>query len=536
MYKQRLLEVNHKPEDNHKLSGHQLLFTLSQKLAIPSLCTLHSQSAFTIITPTIGTICNEHFNNNIRATILSGCTDSVLCGVSLMIDEITLEEMAIHFSKYNKVGGLCWKHSHIIDPILQTYESAVHIAQKIHDGHVHLGKELAVVGASCFRWDEIFPILAAPTCKTENTNDMEQILARAITRWNLTGTTMQIRPVWSVATDGNATRHAAGHRLFVKSLLSESSELYGTLINMPGLNLMTAITKLLYPDNPQDVPRAVELMLAIIEFSNSQCSIINDSFAPDIDTHMDLQSIALLSALLESILLPFTDVSLSLFKQFNSVFCLTKQQALDPHAPFFLGDVGDDPLEILFRHTHMIGGHNSASSYAQALDHLGATKDIDELDPGHQHLKLTHQEGIDHINCEVWKGNIISAWRNGPTSQLDSVHYSFADHFSMPGIDMLCPFGDNKYLWISLDKLQDASDVPKLPPPRLEGEEEEDEELMLNFQEALIDESTDAAPSTQPSSSFSADPLSPPLPQGPGIRPDDYLLYNGHWIHKQTIC
>jgi hypothetical protein len=269
----------------------------------------------------------------------------------------------------------------------------------------------------------------------------------------------------------------------------------------------------------------------------------------------------------------------------NSVFCLTKQQALDPHAPFFLEDVGDDPLEILFRHTCMIGGHNSASSYTQALDHLGAAKDINgvfrhhpELDPGHQHLKLMCQEGVDHINCEVWKGNIISgrcnlslAWHNGcdaalsilATSQLDLVHYSFADYFSTPGIDMLHLFGDNKYLGISLDKLQDASNVPKLPPPTavipalqclemvlswedgdevhntnvgLEGEDDDDDELMLNFQEALIDESTDAAPSTQPSSSFLADPLSPPLPQGPGISPDDYLLYNGCWIHKQTIC
>jgi hypothetical protein len=77
-----------------------------------------------------------------------------------------------------------------------------------------------------------------------------------------------------------------------------------------------AITKLLYPDDLQDVPRAVELMFAIIEFSNSQRSIINNLFAPNVDTRADLQSIAPLSALLESILLPFTNVSLSLFKQF----------------------------------------------------------------------------------------------------------------------------------------------------------------------------------------------------------------------------
>jgi hypothetical protein len=67
-----------------------------------------------------------------------------------MIDEIALEEIAVHFSKFNKVGRLCWKHSHLIDPVLRTYKSAMNIVQKIHDGEVHLGKELTVIGASCF--------------------------------------------------------------------------------------------------------------------------------------------------------------------------------------------------------------------------------------------------------------------------------------------------------------------------------------------------------------------------------------------------
>jgi hypothetical protein len=76
---------------------------------------------------------------------------------------------------------------------------------------------------------------------------MEQILTRAITQWNSTGAATQIRPVWSVATDGNATRCTAGHRLFIKSLLSESSELYGTLINMLGLNLLQEHPLLAWP-------------------------------------------------------------------------------------------------------------------------------------------------------------------------------------------------------------------------------------------------------------------------------------------------
>ncbi|KAG1792504.1 uncharacterized protein HD556DRAFT_1214282, partial [Suillus plorans] len=420
-----------------------------------------------------------------------------------------------------------------------------------------------------------YPLLAAPTCKTEDATDMEKILAHMIQCWSTSGAAVSVGPIWSFATDGDVTHRAAGHRLFLKAPLSEDSPLYGSLINLTGLNLFTgegevtldfdfkhifkcksffsqrasclkfhagictlirspagivlnngrvinsmvllcylvwlpaydeeAVVKLLYPDVPQDVPRAMELMQAIIEFCKHQQHTINDSFSTDIDTHADLNSIALLSALIESILLPFIDVTMSLSDQMkslscyshlaftffhahrcsfmsyqlyydiqttvkNAFFCLAKQQCLDPHAPFFLGD---DPLELLFSRTHMIGGHNSAFSYAQALDRIGAAKDIDsvfkrrpELDPGHRRLKLTQQEGVDHINRGLWKGDITAghcdlpfSWCLGhesalailSKSQLDPIHYSFTDLFNSGEIDMLHPFGENKYLGINTD-------------------------------------------------------------------------------------
>jgi hypothetical protein len=132
-----------------RLGGRQLLFALNQSLGLPSLRTLRSESTFTSIVPTIGPIWNEQFDQNIQNIVISTHTHSELqslCGVSLMIDEIALEEMAVHFSKYNKVGGLCWKHSHIMEPVLCT---------------------------SCFGEDKIYPILAAPTCKNKGASDME---------------------------------------------------------------------------------------------------------------------------------------------------------------------------------------------------------------------------------------------------------------------------------------------------------------------------------------------------------------------------
>jgi hypothetical protein len=156
-----------------------------------------------------------------------------------MIDELALEERVIYFGKYNKIGGLCWKHANVIDPVLHTYDSAVRIAHKIHKQEVHLGKEVTVIGVACFGEDELYPVLAAPTCKTEDAADMEGILARGIERWNATGAATRVGPVWSFATDGDATRRAAGHRLFLKKPLSPDSPLYATLTDMPGLNTFT---------------------------------------------------------------------------------------------------------------------------------------------------------------------------------------------------------------------------------------------------------------------------------------------------------
>ncbi|KAG1784491.1 uncharacterized protein HD556DRAFT_1451724 [Suillus plorans] len=625
-----------------RLGGRQLLFALNQCLGLPSIRTLRTKSVFTKLTPTIGPIRNEQLDENIDSIVLRTRTDiTTLRGVSLMVDEIALEEMAIHFSKYNKIAGLCWKHSHLVDPVLHTYESAITITQKIHDGEVHLGKELTVIGATCFGEDELYPILAAPTCKTEDAADMEGVLVRAIERWVATGAAASVGPVWSFATDGDATRRAAGHKLFLKKPLSSESHLYSILSNMPGLNTMTgdaevmldfdfkhifkrfctlicspagivlnngrvintmmlsrylvwlpaydeaSVMKLLHPDDPQDVPRPLNLV-----------------------------SITLLSNLIESILVPFINTKLSLTEQVQSLSCyahlafsifrvhrhlfmpfqlyydtqtsvkgvvfnIAKQQLLDLRASFFLGDCGDDRLELMFGRSRMIGGHNSGCSYAQALDRLGAAKDINtvfkrhpELDPGHQRLSLGKRiEDVDHINRLMWKGDIISGhcdlpsvWRQGremavailTSSQIDHINYAYTELFHDPGTDMLRPLGMNKYFGIADEEREDFSRVPKtlptapipLPPSQvfetvllwlpadesneIQGlgiDEDDGDKLMLTFEEMLAAESGSDSPQSLVSSTDASAPM--PL-QGQGIHTDDYLLsYPVFWTYIQ---
>ncbi|KAG2742799.1 hypothetical protein P692DRAFT_20879328 [Suillus brevipes Sb2] len=617
-----------------RLGGHQLLFALNHKLGIPSIRTLRARSTFTSIAPTLGLIRDKQLDENIQSIILNTRQGVIpLCGVSLMIDELALQERVIYFGKYNKIDRLCWKHANVIDPILHTYDSAVRIAHKIHKQEVHLGKEVTVIG-----------VASAPTCKTEDAADMEGILARAIEHWNATGAATRVGPVWSFATDGDATRRAAGHRLFLKKPLSADSPLYATLTDMPGLNTFmgnkevtldfnfkhifkcictlicspagitlnngriinammlsryllwlpaydkASVTKVLHLDDPQDVPCAIELMQAIIAFSKLKHASIDDSFSTNIDIHTDLMAIKLLGHILESILLPFIDVNLSLTEQVqylssyshlsfamfyshrrgfmpyqlyydthtmakNIMFCIKKQQVLDLHEKFFIGDCGNDCLELHFGRTRMIGGHNSGCSYSQVLDRLGAAKDIDgvfkrhpDLDLGHQHLKMgTWLENVDHINWEMWKGDLVSnrsdlpsAWQTGRDmalailiqSQLNPISFSFVSLFADPAIDMLRLFGMNKYLGISEDDPEDVSLKNPPAPPRIlqphptlpdteilhADSNDEADEPMLNFEVALAAQADFDLPHSVTQSitaqSAQSDPSAPPFLKG----------------------
>ncbi|KAG2136750.1 hypothetical protein BD769DRAFT_1664287 [Suillus cothurnatus] len=50
-------------------------------------------------------------------------------------------------------------------------------------------------------------------------------------------------------------------------------------------------------------------------------------------------------------------------------------------------------------------------------------------------------------------------------SEIDPVHYSSTESFKNPAIDMLCPFGQNKYLSITTEEeVEDTSHIPELSP------------------------------------------------------------------------
>lgn len=235
--------------------------------------------------------------------------------------------------------------------------------------------------------------------------------------------------------------------------------------------------------------------------------------------------------------------------------------------------MGDNDLEELFGIMRMKGGHNSAMNYSQALDQIGAAKDVDivfkkhpELNAGSRRLKLTTVEGLDHIRPDLWRGDIItshcdlpSAWIAGHNKAItalidarmpaDSV--AFDGLFSLPGYDLMRPWGSNKYMGVTSD-VESTSNVLQLHTSALPSSSsvissEEDiqlEEDVLTLEEALIHQlpsgvaHIDSGSCIDLESSLSgmSSQQVPLLVTESGIHPDDYLLVDRKYIHKETIC
>ncbi|KAJ7089455.1 hypothetical protein C8R44DRAFT_892410 [Mycena epipterygia] len=599
------------------LGGRKLLYALSHGTGLPSLRILHRHMAFTRIMPAVGTIQIDNIHHNIQEVVLKpreAAARTKLRGVNLMIDEVALEERAVHFRHTNSVGGLCWRHSPAVNLILNTYESALKLAQDIKgpNANAHLAKEMTVVAASCFGESGTDPILALPACKHMKADDSSTIYEVVTVAWDRLAAA-KVGKVWSWATDGDMMRRVSGYKQFLSQKLSPTSPIYGMLAGMAGLNLYTgyneitldfdfkhifkrictllrstagivlnngrvinpamlarylihlpeqtsdSVQQLLFPHDAQDVPRAIDLMKAAIALSDL------DYGAMDTDTCSDVDALRLLGSVIKSILEPFINTEMDLTDQItslstfahlsftlfrishtqymsnqpygdtqtmvkNALFCLAKQQDLDPTEPFYLFQVGDDPLERLFGKLRMFGGHNSGMNYAQAIDRLGHACDL--------------QEGVDHLTMKSFTGNLTagscheqSAWFAGRDiaigilqgTAITPEEYEYEAIFADEEVDMLRPFGHGKYCGIDESSADRSIATPAssttpsadlVVPDATEDAESDHEGDGISFEESI---DPDTVPELQ-------------LPSGPGITPEDYLSVNGKWVHKQRIC
>ncbi|KIJ27527.1 hypothetical protein M422DRAFT_126543, partial [Sphaerobolus stellatus SS14] len=167
-------------------------------------------------------------------------------GHSLLIDEINLEERGRYHSPTNCLIGLCREHAHTVNSVMSSVEAVESVAEAIQSGDCHLGKEATVCAIGSFSKENynISPVFVSPTCKTEIAEQSKIWIQLILNQWKVApdGKT-KWGPIWSVASDGDATRRKSFHLLFMNQSIQPGVPLWDELDELTLLKLQTG------PDN-----------------------------------------------------------------------------------------------------------------------------------------------------------------------------------------------------------------------------------------------------------------------------------------------
>ncbi|KAJ7825435.1 hypothetical protein B0H13DRAFT_1918649 [Mycena leptocephala] len=162
-----------------------------------------------------------------------------------------------------------------------------------------------------------------------------------------------------------------------------------------------------------------------------------------------------------------------------------------------------------------------------------------DLDQGQRRIIMKRSEDVDHLNMKSWTGHAIagdchvpSVWKEGckiaqqifAKLRFPADSYDYPTIFSDPEVDMMRPFGENKYPGVDDTHAPSPSPSPA-PAPSTEhpADFDNDDDIEDQGDGIELEESLDEVPELA-------------LPSGPGVDPDDYISVEGEWVHKQRIC
>ncbi|KAL1677905.1 hypothetical protein EV122DRAFT_278718 [Schizophyllum commune] len=566
-------------------------------------------------------------------------------GVSLATDEVFGDGRVAYLPKTDELAGFCHEHvrrllSVKVGDDLTTTSAAV---QAVSNDEVHIGKEFSVVAIAPHapsRYDAL-PIVLSPTCKRGDVADSYRFLVSCVRAWKesewgerWTG------PLWAIASDGDATRRAAMFALCMKHDLDPNSSLYQRLHNCAGLNLRVgddnlvmdfdykhiikrictvlcsrrgmvandisvnkallsiwlqkltthdwsemSIHALLNPKDPQDVPRAIMLLLRITDLRYLDSSDFN---ASEKRIH---QALCVIGDMLEALLEPFLNVRLALPGQFrrlvksahmfftlfrlNSTSFISGQllfdiQSMVKHATFHIGQsqefdeglevcfniFGTDVVEALFGRVRMSGGHSANMNIADLAHRSSMALQMAEIFSRHrewerkpERLKFSRSRDYDHVTPYSWKGDIVAkscniaeSWKAGAADAAASLRahgiiIDFDALFTSSDVDLMRPKGGRVYPGVAKaadrsmaeetpsEPIETGPDTPPNPPEVEAADPSELDENSLNELTARLS-AHDAAVSRSPVSQEDDRPRSH----------SEWLEFGNRLQHKSTIA
>ncbi|KAF8994753.1 hypothetical protein BDZ89DRAFT_1149926 [Hymenopellis radicata] len=394
-------------------------------------------------------------------------TDSQRYGFTACFDELATEGRIDYMADEDKMAGVCLEHVGNLTGLhvgsdLRAIEGCVDAAKA---RKVHVARETTVgaISRHSRKGYAAKPVFMGPTCKKGNYKNAVHILGTVVEAWKRSPYGEKKNgPLWDLASDGDATRRAAMFITCMTFDIEPNNPLYPHVHDLPGLNLKVgkdnltmdfdykhlfkeegmmvngfyinksivarwlerlpdhdwsevsiesllvwserSIDSLLNPDDAQDVPRAVELLAAIIELQRLE------NLEMDPTELSEYRALRLLGETFKALLKPFITPTLSLSEQIeslilfshlacalylkngpsflsnqlygdlqamvkNGVLTVVKAKLISSTLEVFVCLLGDDVLERLFGIGRMIGGHSPNCTIVE-LRHLRASPGV----------------------------------------------------------------------------------------------------------------------------------------------------------------
>ncbi|KAF8884807.1 hypothetical protein BD779DRAFT_1442856, partial [Infundibulicybe gibba] len=194
--------------------------------------------------------------------MISGC----LVGQQLMIDGIALEEVCRYDISRNEIIGLCREHTDHITTELTSFAVIKAIEKALYkDKTCCHGKDGTVVAIASVAGSQHYtpvPVLLSPSCKTEKSTALGGWLQTFLDVYRDHQHGQAIHgPIWSLASDGEASFRAARFSLCMSRRLDSSSTLGERLRLLPGLNFQTGPYGILGTCDPKHVIKRFATLL-----------------------------------------------------------------------------------------------------------------------------------------------------------------------------------------------------------------------------------------------------------------------------------
>jgi hypothetical protein len=222
-----------------RLGGYRLLYTMSHAFGLPSLRTLmRKHVSLHIMVSLLGTDVDD-MTENLREMVMRprSADPEHPRGAHIMIDETALRQAAFEAPGHRLVlGGQCACRGLTEEDLqIRTGQDAVRIAEEMYEERAedkpkskyHYASQATTIAVSFFSPDDYraLPFSLSGTCGKKDSNAFVEQVAQIKQAWQESDCKSRYGPLWSIATDGDASRRKGGFEALLKEDLVKDTPL-----------------------------------------------------------------------------------------------------------------------------------------------------------------------------------------------------------------------------------------------------------------------------------------------------------------------